>query len=223
MNRPTLAKLARTTKQHIGRLEDGTTEFTRKWAERFAPHLGYTPEEMLFWDKRPSDGEHIESDEIAVGIEAVDEPPAAGTIPELDVRAGLGGGGLPSREVRQSGRYADPIKPEAWRFPSSFIRDELGVPAQELLVLEGGGDSMYPTISSGERVLVHTGHRVPSPDGIYAIRDTFGSIVIKRLQVIRGNPPRVLVISDNPNHKTEELRLDDIEIVGKIVVGLKRL
>ena len=53
-------------------------------------------------------------------------------------------------------------------------------------MLDTNGDSMAPTILSGERVVVDTGHKTPTPDGLYAIRDTFGSIVVKRLQVMRN-------------------------------------
>ena len=67
-------------------------------------------------------------------------------------------------------------------------------------MLDTTGDSMAPTIVSGERVIVDTGHKTPTPDGLYAIRDTFECIVVKRLQVLRAaRPTRVKVISDNPN------------------------
>jgi phage repressor protein C with HTH and peptisase S24 domain len=144
---------------------------------------------------------------------------------EIDVRAGLGGGGsMDHREVRHDGDYADPVKPEAWKFPSRFMRDELRAPESQVIILETDGDSMEPTIGSGERIIVHTGMKTPSPDGIFALRDTFGNIIAKRLQVLRkGDPPRVLIISDNKAHATEEVGLDEIHIVGRVLWGLKRL
>ena len=138
-------------------------------------------------------------------------------VPELDTRAGLGGGGLPAREVRKDGRHADPLKGEGWLFPASFVRDQLHTSPGRLLVLDTTGDSMAPTIVSGERVIVDTGHNTPTPDGLYAIRDTFECIVVKRLQVLRAaRPTRVKVISDNPNHPSEETPLGELEIVGKV-------
>lgn len=144
---------------------------------------------------------------------------------EIDVRAGLGGGGtLEGREVRHDGDYADPVKPEAWHFPSRFMRDEVRASESQVIILETDGDSMEPTIGSGERIIVHTGMKTPSPDGIFALRDTFGNIIAKRLQVLRrGDPPRVLVISDNQAHPPEEVGLDEIHIVGRVLWGLKRL
>lgn len=153
-----------------------------------------------------------------------DERPAEG-IMEIDVRAGLGGGGsIEGREVRHDGNYADPVKSESWRFPARFMREELRATESQVIILETDGDSMEPTIGSGERIIVHTGMRVPSPDGIFALRDSFGNIIAKRLQVLRkGDPPRVLVISDNKAHATEEVGLDEIHIVGRVLWGLKRL
>jgi phage repressor protein C with HTH and peptisase S24 domain len=71
-------------------------------------------------------------------------------------------------------------------------------------------------------VIVDTGHKTPTPDGLYAIRDTFQCIVVKRLQVLRSSrPTRVRVISDNPNHPSEEAPLGELEIVGKVLCCLK--
>lgn len=150
--------------------------------------------------------------------------PANGIL-EIDVRAGLGGGGsTEGREVRHDGDYADPVKPESWHFPSRFMREEIRAPETQVIILETDGDSMEPTIGSGERIIVHTGMKTPSPDGIFALRDAFGNIIAKRLQVLRrGEPPRVLIISDNKSHPPEEVGLDEITIVGRVLWGLKRL
>lgn len=144
---------------------------------------------------------------------------------EIDVRAGMGGGGLTDgREVVHNGRFVDPVKDEAWHFPASFLRDELRAPERRIQILETQGDSMAPTIMSGDRVIIDTGHTTPSPDGIYAIRDRFGAIVVKRLQVLRrGDPPIIRIISDNRAHDSEDVGVDEIQIFGRVLWGLKRL
>ena len=84
------------------------------------------------------------------------------------------------------------------------------------------GDSMAPTVVAGERVIIDGGHKNPIPDGLYAIRDAFEAAVVRRLQVLRSaTPTRVKIISDNPNHASEEIPLSDLEIVGKVVCCLK--
>ena len=144
-------------------------------------------------------------------------------IPELDLRAGLGPGGLAERHDLVEGNESDLLKDETWRFPRSFVRQELRRPENRLLVIETDGDSMEPTLRSGDRVIVDTDHRVPSPDGLYALRDRFGGTVVKRLQVLRrGDPPVIRVISDNSSHVAEEVGADEIEIVGRVLFGLKK-
>ncbi len=116
------------------------------------------------------------------------------------------------------------VKPEAWKFPARFIREELRASEDRIIIMETSGDSMAPTILSGDRVVIDTSHRVPSPDGIYAVRDRYGNIVVKRLQVLRrGEPPIIRIISDNKSHDPEDVGADEIAIVGRVLWGLKRL
>jgi transcriptional regulator with XRE-family HTH domain len=227
MSRSELVRLSGISKQQLSRLENGLIRLRLDHLKPFAGPLGYTPEQILLWGRYPGTGgvasSHVESSDVLREDAAHEELGLApGQVPELDTRAGLGGGGLPAREVRKEGRHADPLKAEGWLFPASFVREQLHTSAARLLVLDTTGDSMAPTIMSGERVIVDTGHKTPTPDGLYAIRDTFQCIVVKRLQVLRSSrPTRVRVISDNPNHPGEEAPLGELEIVGKVLCCLK--
>jgi len=224
MTRSELVKRSGVSKQQLSRLENGQIRLRLDHLKPFANVLGYTPEQILLWGRFPGTGGHIESSDVLREEGLHEEPlgPAPGQVPELDTRAGLGGGGVPAREVRKDGKHADPLKPEGWLFPPSFVREQLHTSAARLLVLDTNGDSMAPTLMSGDRVIVDTGHKTPTPDGLYAIRDTFEGIVVKRLQLLRSaRPVRVKIISDNPNHTTEEVPLSELEIVGKVLCGLK--
>lgn len=224
MSRSELVRRSGVSKQQLSRLENGLIRLRLDHLKPFANALGYSPDQILLWGRYPGTGEHIESSDVLPERGSREEPigPAKGQVPELDTRAGLGGGGLPAREVRKEGRHADAVKPEGWVFPSSFVREQLHTSAGRLLVLETNGDSMAPTIMSGDRVIIDTAHKTPSPDGLYAIRDTFEGIVIKRLQLIRASKStRIKIISDNPNHATEEVPLNELEIVGKVLCCLK--
>ncbi len=226
MSRSELVRLSGVSKQQLSRLENGQIRLRLDHLKPFAKALGYSPEQILLWGRFPGTGDHIESSDVLREDGTRDEPlgPPAGQVQELDTRAGLGGGGMPAREVRKEGRHTDPIKSEGWVFPGSFLREQLHTPASRLLVLETNGDSMAPTILSGDRVIIDTGHKTPTPDGLYAIRDSFGAIVVKRLQVMRTTKPvRVKIISDNPNHPSEEVPFGEIEIVGKVLSCIKLL
>lgn len=145
-------------------------------------------------------------------------------IREIDFYGGMGGGGYSDRQAVIAGDTVDSIKEETWRFPSTFVRQELRAPEQRLIVIETRGDSMFPTLASGDRVIVDTAHKVPSPDGIYALRDQYGGIIVKRLQSAkrRGDGALVNIISDNPSHRDEPANPDEIEIIGRVLYGLKK-
>jgi transcriptional regulator with XRE-family HTH domain len=220
MSRSELVRLSGVSKQQLSRLENGLIRLRLDHLKPFAGPLGYSAEQILLWGRYPGTrespvGSNNPSDEGAAHDEA------AGRVPELDIRASKGGG-LPAHELRKDGRYADAVKSEGWVFPASFVREQLHSSPSQLLVLDTTGDSMEPTIASGERVIIDARHKTPTPDGLYAIRDPFKSIVVKRLQVLRATrPPRVKIISDNANHPSEEAPLGELEIVGKVLCCLK--
>lgn len=219
INQADLAEAVDMTQQGIQSIEAGGVKRPKKLRE-IAAAL-HTTEGWLLDGKGTKDIGFAEDEQA----EFDSSPRPVSGIMEIDVRAGLGAGGTTEgREVRHDGDYADPVKSESWRFPTRFMRDELRASESQVIILETDGDSMEPTIGSGERIIVHTGMRTPSPDGIFALRDAFGNIVAKRLQVLRkGDPPRILIISDNKSHPTEEVGLDEINIVGRVLWGLKRL
>jgi transcriptional regulator with XRE-family HTH domain len=227
MSRTELVRRSGISKQQLSRLENNQIRLRLDHLKPFANVLGFTPEQMLLWGRYPGTtgaGGHIESSDVLDAEASRGEPtgPQPGQVAELDLRAGMGGGGVPAREVRKDGRHADPIKSEGWTFPASFVREQLHTTPARLLVLDTTGDSMAPTIASGERVIVDTGHTTPTPDGLYAIRDAFGSIVVKRIQILRSShPTRVKIISDNPTHPAEEVRLSELEVVGKALCCIK--
>ena len=225
ISRSELVRRSGVSKQQLSRLEHGQIRLRLDHLKPFANALGYSPEQILLWGRYPgTPGGHIESSDVLHEESHPEEPlgPSPDQVPELDTRAGLGGSGVSAREVRRNGRHADPLKSEGWVFPPSFIREQLHTSAARIVVIDTTGDSMAPTVMAGDRVIVDTGHKTPTPDGLYAIRDTFECIVVKLLQLIRSSrPTRVKIISDNPNHATEEVPLSELEIVGKVLCCLK--
>jgi phage repressor protein C with HTH and peptisase S24 domain/DNA-binding Xre family transcriptional regulator len=223
MTRSKLVELTGVSKQQLSRLENGLVRLRLDHLKPFANALNYTPEQILLWGRYPGttgNADASEGPQEGPSYQPQMNPPA-NQVPELDARAGMIGG-VPPRDVRTDGNHTDPIKSEGWVFPAGFVREQLHAAAPQLLVVGATGDSMAPTIGAGDRVILDTAHRTPSPDGLYAIRDAIGGVVIKRLQLVRSSrPSRVKVISDNPHHATEEVPVSDLEIVGKVLCGLK--
>jgi transcriptional regulator with XRE-family HTH domain len=188
MSRTELVKRSGVSKQQLSRLENGQIRMRLDHLKPFASPLGYSPEQMLLWGRFPGTGESAETD----SWDATKHQPVVQT--------------------------AEVAKAERWSFPKSFVTQQLHTTAAKLRVFEIEGDSMAPTVMSGDRVVIDTGHKNPSPDGLYAIRDAFDSVLVRRLQLLRsGGSSRVKVISDNPNHAAEEVSLSELKIAGKVV------
>jgi len=212
MSRSELVRRSGVSKQQFSRLENGLIRLRLDHLKPFANVLGYSPEQILLWGRYPGTGGDHPQGEVL---------PASEQIPEL---AGRSKAEYSTLKKRKEGRNVDRIKSEFCAFPPSFVSKQLQTSVKQLLVIEVEGDSMAPMVMSGERVLVDTKHQTPSPDGVYAIRDPFDNVIIRRLQLLRAaQPSQVKIILDNPKHAAEQVALGELEIVGKALCTLKLL
>jgi transcriptional regulator with XRE-family HTH domain len=214
MSRSELVKRSGVSKQQLSRLENGLIRLRLDHLKPFANALGYSPDQILLWGRYPG------ASEAQIQGEAKS---ASEHVAELASRSAAGVAYSKLRS-RKEGRHGERIKTEDWVFPSSFITNKLQASAKNLLVIEAEGDAMAPTIMSGDKVIVDTGHKTPSPDALYAVRDAFDNVIIRRLQLLRATQSsRVKIISDNPKHAAEEVPLNELEVVGKAICCLKLL
>lgn len=143
-------------------------------------------------------------------------------IRELDLRAGLGGGGMPLENFVENGVPADAVSGH-WSFPPAYLARELRIRPEDAVIMEVRGDSMTPTLISGDRVIVDSGDRRPSPPGLFALWDGIG-VVIKRLDPLHGTEPlQINVISDNQAHSAYAITAEEIHILGRVVWLARRL
>ena len=106
------------------------------------------------------------------------------------------------------------------------ILEYVAVPAamkkygNNVCALRVSGDSMEPTLHSGEAVICD-GNGYDGSEGIYALR-LRGSGFVKRLQT---DGKRIKIISDNPKYAVmeENAESDDIAIIGKIRYTVRRM
>ena len=86
----------------------------------------------------------------------------------------------------------------------------------DMSLIRVSGDSMSPTLLSGDLVLVDHSHKsISSQGGIYAISIDH-EILIKRLQLL-FEEGKILVISDNKKYPSQEISADKITINGKVI------
>ncbi|MCE2575266.1 XRE family transcriptional regulator [Komagataeibacter sp. FNDCR2] len=109
--------------------------------------------------------------------------------------------------------------------PRSVLGAAFGVHGNNIVSMHATGDSMTPTISSGDGLFIDT---TPSDKlfGIYVL-SVYGTVLVKRLSVRAGGT--LLITSDNPIYPPEEVPLDSIRwgqadedhptaIIGRVIV-----
>lgn len=99
---------------------------------------------------------------------------------------------------------------------SQWLRTVTRSLPDRLAVLRVAGDSMEDTLQDGDWVLIDRSQTRISRDGIYALRVADEGCWVKRLTLNLGDR-RVRIISDNPRYPMQELRADDLALIGRVV------
>lgn len=176
----------------------------KKLAEALRAPVGYFIDEDFELDPEATDfvGAEQASDLRADTVELL----------EYDVKLSAGGGYIIDDEK---------IK-EVWPFPRRYIENELRLRPNGLAVVEVEGDSMYPTLWPGDRVIVDRSETNPAKPGIYAIFDSSATVVKRLEHVPYSDPLQVVFISDNKNHNQYTVLAELVNVIGKVVWYARR-
>ncbi len=147
-------------------------------------------------------------------------PPASGgaseklvRVPRLDVGASAGPGALPGEEAA-IGYMA---------FDERWVRQVTAARPADLTMIRVQGDSMEPTLSDGDDLLVDTNDAAARlRDGIYVLRRE-DDLIVKRI-ALNPLPRRATIRSDNPAYpEWPDCDLATIDIVGRVVWAGRRI
>lgn len=105
---------------------------------------------------------------------------------------------------------------DALVFKEQWVRVELGARPQDLYLIRVAGDSMEPTLRSGDVILVDRRATRPDREGVYILRMN-GMLLVKRLQALPGG--KVRVISDNAAFSSFDLPTGDLEGGDMVIIG----
>ncbi|WP_245194052.1 S24 family peptidase [Aeromonas jandaei] len=116
---------------------------------------------------------------------------------------------------------SEELKTEPMAFRTEWLKKE-GLSPDRLAVIRAKGDSMEPTISNNDIILVCLCNGDALRDGLYVLR-IGDSLLVKRLQfdVLGG----IKVISDNPGYETQVVTKEqraDVHIVGRVAWAGKK-
>lgn len=134
-------------------------------------------------------------------------------IPRFEVAASAGGGAMVHSE-----QIVDYLS-----FRADWVRSVLGVSVGDLALISVIGDSMEPSLSEGDVVLLDMTTRSVLDGSIYALQLN-GGLLVKRIQrMLDGS---LVVKSDNARYDTEivsEENAERLKIIGRVVWVGRRL
>lgn len=133
-------------------------------------------------------------------------------VPEYNALSGAGGGVT----------LEDEEHVRTWPLPRGYL-EELGVWNGTLAILHVRGDSMEPTLRSGDRILIDQSDQNISQPGIFVLWDGDGRVVKRVERVYGSEPPKLRLISDNPRHSTYEVYADIVRVIGRAVWAARQL
>lgn len=143
---------------------------------------------------------------LALDTEAAELSQEYALIPGYSVQVAAGAGAFPIDE--------QPTRRLAFR--RKWLRFR-GLNEKDLVLVFAKGDSMEPTISDNNTVMIDTSQRELTDGAIYVIR-TDHHLIVKRVQTLLGNA--VLLLSDNQAYQPIEVKMSevqDLEVIGRVV------
>lgn len=128
-------------------------------------------------------------------------------IPVLDVEASAGFGAIATSENAQT-RFG---------FDERWLRSLTSAKSASLSIVRVMGDSMEPTLSNGDEVLVDASdHASRLRDGIYVLRAD-DALVVKRIAIKPGGK-QITIASDNPAYPTwNDMDRSEVHVVGRVI------
>jgi phage repressor protein C with HTH and peptisase S24 domain len=197
MTQQALAEALGRSQSVVSDLERGGLESWRQHGRKLATVLGRPRE----WFE-----EGGEAPDQPPSNDASDDLPAIVEVPEYDVRLSAGGGFIVDRESTR----------RMWPLPRFLVVDALGLSPNRVTIQEIVGDSMSPTLETGDYVLIDLSDQRLGLPGIFAVWDG-DALVCKRLERIPGTDPlEVRIKSDNPLHGEYQVLGERVNVVGRV-------
>ena len=134
-------------------------------------------------------------------------------IARLQISAAAGQGKFPSEE-RKTTDIA---------FWPRWLQQLSGAKPSDLSIIQVEGDSMTPTLSDGDEIMVDlsAAHRKPT-DGIYVLRRD-DALLVKRLS-LHPSGKSLTIASDNPAYASwTDCLAQDVHIIGRVVWAGRRI
>ncbi|MFK4751483.1 LexA family transcriptional regulator [Oceanobacter antarcticus] len=190
----------------VRRWRDGTSEPSRKNLEAIAKASGARIEWLVLGTGTMTNSDQVDGHvkESAAGYKIEDD---YAFIPGYNIQVSAGPGRFAGSE-EVSRKLA---------FRRKWLNFK-GLHEKDLAVVFAKGDSMEPTISDNDTIMIDTSDTRPQDGRMYVIR-VEDSLVVKRVSLVPGQG--VLLISDNKDYPPNLVKFNgsnpDLEVIGRVV------
>ena len=82
---------------------------------------------------------------------------------------------------------------------------------------------MAPEFNRDEHVLVDLSDCTPSPPGSFIISDGFGVMLRNCALIAQSDPVEIKITALKQSFQSQELPLDDVQIIGRVIAKLQWL
>lgn len=135
-------------------------------------------------------------------------------VKEYDIDAAAGPGNLAEEEAVRT----------TWGLPGEVVKYEFQASnPSSLAILTVEGDSMEPHLYSGDRVVVDTDRKAPSPPGIFVLWDGLARVIKFVEFAMNSDPPKIRIMSSKERYQTYERTLEEAHIRGRVVGLIRRI
>ncbi len=163
-----------------------------------------------FFEKEKGALEEVPQHKLDSTEPSVEPPPTLddfALVPRYDVRGSAGHG-----SIIHSEQIVDHLA-----FRADWVKTALGATEKDLVLISVKGDSMEPTISNEDLILVNMRENRIEDNAIYVLQHD-GALLVKRIQ--RKMDGTVLIKSDNPLYEQEVLdssQAESLRVLGRVV------
>ncbi|MCP2016859.1 XRE family transcriptional regulator [Qipengyuania citrea] len=204
-----LARRVGITPQSIGKLARGESQGS-KHLHRIAALLETSPDYLMGDTDNPHPG-HAPDKKVPFKLDPAEVADRTLEIPVIDLAYGMGGTYLDDVDAN--------VRSEP--FPLSFIRRYTKAKAEDLVIADGLGDSMAPTIGSNDQMLIDRSvDTLRVADQIWAF--SFGGVgMVKRL---RPRPDgSIAILSDNSAVPEDRAVDEELFLIGRVVAIVRKV
>lgn len=204
MTQAALAREVGVRQGTIAKLETGFSSGSSH-LHKIARVLRTTPNYLACETDDPSEG-YVTPPSIEVVAEDLGLVP----VREFDLALGMGASFLDSEA-----RY------KVQHFPREWLRTFTHTPPEDLFFAHAVGDSMQPTMVSGDIILIDQRQRVVEDADLIWAMTYEGLGMIKRIGPARGG--QIEIISDNQSVRSRFVMPEDVHVIGRIVAVVRKM